>query len=255
MVNEIENDTIVIIPARLASTRLPKKPLADINGLTLIERVYFNVCKYTTYKTVVASGDQKLSEYLSSKKIDYVETEPALPSGSDRIWHASRDLNNKNIQHIVNFQGDAVNVDPRIITELVEMQKTTNCDIATCAIEIHSSMATQPDTVKVVVAFKEKNYGRALYFSRAAIPYSINSESKDYLHHIGIYVYKPSALEKFISLRPSKLERLESLEQLRALENDLSIFVKKVDRLKLIDEAPADIDTKEELELSRQYIN
>jgi len=149
---------------------------------------------------------------------------------------------------IINLQGDLPNIDPNVIRSAAEAAMQYDCDIATVASKIKNrDEITNPNIVKIAVSFDKNNCGNALYFSRAAIPYS-KENAGNYFHHIGIYAYKAKSLQRFISLQPSALEQQESLEQLRALENGMKIIVK------LVDAHPLSVDTIEDLEIIRAEI-
>ena len=228
---------IIIIPARMASTRLPNKPLALIAGLTMISRVY-QQAKKTNCEVVVACDCLEIANEISKIGGKYVLTEPNLPSGTDRIYEAYQKLG-ANHDVVVNLQGDLPNIDPQLILQCVDLLQNPNCDIGTLAsIITDKEQINNPNVVKIALSSQKQ----ALYFSRSAIPYSASY----YLHHIGIYAYKKSALEKFVSLQPAKLEKQESLEQLRALENNLKIFVETVDS------HPISVDTSADLILANQ---
>jgi len=227
---------IIIIPSRLASTRLPNKPLAIINGKTMIQRV-FEQAKKTNFKDIlIATDSQLIGDEVSKFGGNYIITDPALPSGTDRVYSAIKNLN-KDFDIIVNLQGDLPNIDPSVIESCIELAKNSDCDIATVASIIKDkSEITNPNVVKIAIA---QNH-QALYFSRSPIPYSKDLD-QTYYHHIGIYAFKKSALEKFINLTPSFLEKRESLEQLRALENNMKIAVK------IVDTHPLSVDTADDL--------
>jgi 3-deoxy-manno-octulosonate cytidylyltransferase (CMP-KDO synthetase) len=234
---------LTIIPVRLASTRLPGKPLADICGKSMIERVYNQALKANLGDVVIACDGQEIAKEAEKIGAKFVITNPNLPSGTDRIFAAYQNLNKK-YSIIVNLQGDLPNIDPSVIIAAANAAKNPHCDIATVASKITNfSEINNQNVVKIAMT----KTGRALYFSRSAIPYSKNNED-DYFHHIGIYAYKTDALEKFVSLQPSNLEKRESLEQLRAIENDMKIFVE------VVDAHPLSVDTKEDLEIIRNLI-
>ena len=251
------------MPVRLAATRLPNKPLLDINGKTLVQRVYENVQTAMKGKTdiAVAAGDQKIVDEVNKFGGTAILTDPNLPSGTDRIAAALKvlDPNGEKYDVVVDFQGDNLNVDPSVCLPLVEMVQKTDCDIATCGMVIKNEEdKTNPNVVKIVMGLKEgETEGRCLYFTRATAPYTRNPEkckNQDLYHHIGIYVFKATSLQKMVSLPTGVLENRESLEQLRALENGMVIRAKIIDKIKLIDEAPADINTPEDLANSLPFI-
>ena len=254
---------ITMMPVRLAATRLPNKPLLNINGKTLVQRVYENVEKAMKGKTdiAVAAGDQKIVDEVQKFGGTAILTDPALPSGTDRIAAALKVLDPKGEKYdiVVDFQGDNLNVDPAVCIPLVEMVQKTDCDIATCGMVIKNEEdKTNPNVVKIVMGLKEgEKEGRCLYFTRATAPYTRDPEkckNQDLYHHIGIYVFKAASLQKMVSLPRGVLEARESLEQLRALENGMTIRARIIDKIKLIDAAPADINTPEDLENSLPFI-
>ena len=254
---------ITMMPVRLAATRLPNKPLLNINGKTLVQRVYENVEKAMKGKTdiAVAAGDQKIVDEVQKFGGTAILTDPALPSGTDRIAAALKVLDPKGEKYdiVVDFQGDNLNVDPAVCIPLVEMVQKTDCDIATCGMVIKNEEdKTNPNVVKIVMGLKEgEKEGRCLYFTRATAPYTRDPEkckNQDLYHHIGIYVFKAASLQKMVSLERGVLEARESLEQLRALENGMTIRARIIDKIKLIDDAPADINTPEDLENSLPFI-
>ena len=233
---------VTMIPVRMASSRLPNKPLVDINGKTLIQRVYENVKKTIEGDIYVAAGDQVILDECAKFGAKALLTDPSLPSGT-----------------VVNFQGDGLNVDPAINNRLIEMIERTGCDIATCGMVFkRKEDAENPTNVKIVMGLREgEKEGRCLYFTRAVAPYTRNPEkcpNQDLYHHIGIYVYRASSLAKIVNLPVGVLENRESLEQLRALENGMTIRAMLIDKLKLVEEAPADINTPEELAEARRFI-
>lgn len=252
---------VTMIPVRMASSRLPNKPLCDINGKTLINRVYENVQKVIKGDIYVAAGDQAIIDECAKFGAKAILTDPSLPSGTDRIAAALKEIdpNGDKYDIVVNFQGDGLNVDPEINNQLIEMIERTDCDIATCGM-IFKTMesAENPTNVKIVMGLRDaETEGRCLYFTRAMAPYTRDPQkcsNQDLYHHIGIYVYKASSLAKIVELPVGVLESREALEQLRALENGMSIRAMLIDNLKLVQEAPADVNTPEELEQARKYI-
>lgn len=254
---------ITMMPVRLAATRLPNKPLLNINGKTLVQRVYENVEKVMNGKTdiAVAAGDQKIVDEVQKFGGTAILTDPNLPSGTDRIAAALKILDPKGEKYdiVVDFQGDNLNVDPSVCLPLVEMVQKTDCDIATCGMVIKNEEdKTNPNVVKIVMGLKEgEREAPCLYFTRATAPYTRDPEkckNQDLYHHIGIYVFKAASLQKMVSLPRGVLEARESLEQLRALENGMKIRARIIDKIKLIDAAPADINTPEDLENSLPFI-
>lgn len=244
MVNKI----LTIIPVRLASTRLPNKPLADICGKSMIQRVYEQALKANLGEVLIACDGEEIATEAKKFGAKFIITDPDLPSGTDRVYDAYKKFGG-DFDVILNLQGDLPNIDPEVIKAAAEASRNSECDIATVASKItNESEVTNPNVVKIAIAFKEQNLGKALYFSRCPIPFS-KTNFADFYHHIGIYAYKTAALEKFISLKPSILEQRESLEQLRALESDMKIFVK------IVKAHPLSVDTKEDLEVVTNLIS
>ncbi len=253
----MKKDILTIIPVRMASTRLPNKPIADINGKTMIERVYNQAIKANIGKVIIACDGEEIANIARKINADFVITDPNLPSGTDRIYQALTSFllqNNQSIndyQAIINLQGDLPAIDPNIIIELADLiRNNSECDIATLASIINEiDQINNPNIVKIALAKLNiigNNIGQALYFSRSAIPFMMkNSGNNNYFHHIGIYGYKTKSLEKFVNLAPSQLEQQESLEQLRALENNMKILVK------IVDHHPISVDTQSDLEIAR----
>ena len=254
---------ITLMPVRLAATRLPNKPLININGKTLVQRVYENVQNAMQGKTdiAIAAGDQAIVDECRKFGATAILTDPNLPSGTDRIAAALKvlDPTGEKYDIVVDFQGDNLNVDPAICLPLVEMVQRTNCDIATCGMVIKNKEdETNPNVVKIVMGLEDgQTEAPCLYFTRATAPYTRNPEkcpNQDLYHHIGIYVFKAESLKRMVSLPTSVLEKREALEQLRALENGMSVRAMLIDKIKLIEEAPADINTEEDLQNSLPWI-
>jgi 3-deoxy-manno-octulosonate cytidylyltransferase (CMP-KDO synthetase) len=235
---------IVLIPARMASTRLPGKPLADICGVPMIVRVWRRAMLAGLGPVVVAAAEAEVVAAVTAAGGEAVQTDPELPSGSDRIFAALKMLGG-GYDTVVNLQGDLPAVDPGILRKATDALAETGADMATLAAEIADGnpLAVNPNATKAVVAW-QGNVGRALYFTRADAPHGPGAR----WFHIGIYVYRRAALEQFVSLPPSPLERREKLEQLRALEAGMHIAVAKADAI------PLSIDTPEDLAAARRII-
>ena len=249
---------ITLIPVRMASARLPDKPLIDINGKTLIRRVYENCRSALSGDVVIAAGDQVIVDECSKFGARAVLTAPDLPSGTDRIAAALAQIGG-DYDIVVNFQGDDVNVEPRVSLQLVKMIEQGSCDIATCGMKMKPGDEQNPNLVKICMGLRDgEDEARALYFTRAAAPYIRDPErenvSKDFYHHIGLYVFKAQALKRAVKLPMGVLEQREKLEQLRWMEAGMTVRVKLVENLKLVQEAPADINTSEDLEIARKWI-
>src|ERR1700733_4442576 len=241
---ETRMSCIVIIPARMAATRLPGKPLADIAGRPMVVRAWQSAMDAATGPVAVAAGDAEIVSVVARHGGTAVLTDPALPSGTDRVFAAVEMIDPDGAHDaVVNLQGDLPLLDPVQLRIVKETLEKSGADIATLAAPITDAADfDNPNVVKPVVAWADDGArGRALYFSRARAPYG----DGPYYHHIGIYAFRREALKFFVSLTPSPLEKREKLEQLRALEAGMSIVVARVD------EAPLSVDTPEDLEKVR----
>ncbi len=240
--NGIENP-IVLIPARLAATRLPGKPLADIAGAPMIVHVWRRAVAAEIGPVVVACGDREIADVIERAGGRAVMTDPALPTGSDRI-HAAVTLLDPAGRHdaVVNVQGDTPMLDPAAIRVALATLGETGADIATLAAEIGDPAAVYETSVnKVVAGFAEPGRPtRALYFSKSPVPWG----DGPHYEHIGIYAFRRGALERFVQLPRGVLEQRERLEQLRALEAGMQISVSLVgaDQLGVQVDTPADLD-------------
>ncbi|HLY46737.1 MAG TPA: 3-deoxy-manno-octulosonate cytidylyltransferase [Stellaceae bacterium] len=233
---------IIIIPARLAATRLPNKPLAEIAGVPLIVHVWRRAVAAELGPVVVACGDAPIAEAIERAGGRAVLTDPALPTGSDRIHAAICRLDPQRAHDaVVNVQGDMPMIDPSAIRVALEGLAEPDTDIATLAAEIADPAMLHEESVnKVVAGFADPaRPARALYFSKAAVPWG---EGPHY-EHIGLYAYRREALERFVTLPRGVLERRERLEQLRALEAGMRISVSLIDaaRLGVQVDTPADL--------------
>jgi 3-deoxy-manno-octulosonate cytidylyltransferase (CMP-KDO synthetase) len=230
---------ILLIPARMASTRLPGKPLAAIAGRPMIVRVWERAVAAGLGPVAVAAAEPQIVAAVEAAGGRAVLTDPDLPSGSDRIFAALKTLDPQ-ARHdvVVNLQGDLPALEPATIRAVIEA--LGNADIATLAAEITDpAERDNPAVVKAVVAWDaDGRYGRALYFTRATAP----TGAGPLFHHVGIYAFTRSALTRFVGLPPSPLEKREKLEQLRALEANMSIAVARVDRVPLSVDTPADLE-------------
>lgn len=251
---------VVLIPTRLKSSRLPNKPLAIINGKTMIQWVWEHACAVHPAEDVyIASGDQEIIDAVKDFGAQCLLTDPSLPSGTDRIAAALSQIDpeGKKYDIVVNFQGDGINVDPKLNLDLIDVLKKTGADMVTVGKKISTNEdMNNPNYVKIAMGLTAgERVGRALYFSRSRVPFNReNDPEKEFAYwHIGIYVYTAAALKKFVSLPVGVLEGTEKLEQLRALENGMTIYAKIVDSIKLIEEAPADINTPEELAEAQRF--
>lgn len=235
---------IILIPARLAATRLPGKPLADIGGIPMIVRVLRQAEKANAGPVAVAAGDAEIVQAVEAAGGRAVLTDPALPSGSDRILAALAVLDPQGLHDVViNLQGDMPFVDPGVIGACARLLRDTSCDIATVvAPEASAADRTNADVVKAVLSMDaDGQAGRALYFTRSTL-----YGDAPIWRHIGIYGYRRDALVRFHAAPPSPLETREKLEQLRALELGMTI------RAAAADTAPISVDTPADLEAARQ---
>lgn len=236
---------IILIPARLASSRLPNKPLADICGVPMIVRVWARAVASKLGPVVVAADGPEVVAAVEAAGGVAVQTDPDLPSGSDRVFEALKIVDpTGNFDTVVNLQGDLPSVDPRYLQAACNALVATNAHIATLAAEIDENdpLCDNPNATKAVVAWdRGTNFGRALYFTRTRAP----SGPGPLWFHVGLYVYNRSALTRFIGMKPSPLEKRERLEQLRALEAGMHISVARVPSI------PVSIDTPEDLEAAR----
>ena len=237
---------LIMIPARMAATRLPNKPLADIGGKPMIVRAY-QQATLSGLPVVIVAGDPEIVEVVQAAGGRAVLTDPALPSGSDRIRAALEAVDPDGAHDaVINVQGDMPFADPGLATACAALLHCEpSCDIATLvAPEAGLDDRANPDVVKAVVALGEgERHGRALYFTRSTL-------YGDALiwRHIGVYGYRREALIRFCDAPPSPLERREKLEQLRALEMGLQIWAA------VIDEAPLSVDNPSDLESARALV-
>lgn len=237
---------VILIPARLASTRLPHKMLKKINGIPLISQVVKRALEANIAPVYVACDSPEIQEAVTKVGAQGILTDPSLPSGSDRIFKALQTLDpQRKFDTILNVQGDLPNISPDLIKASLEPLQEEKFDVATLGVEIHSQEDfNNPNIVKIALAKHQGGRHEALYFSRAAIP----TGDGPHYHHIGLYAYRRQALERFVSLPPSPLEMQEKLEQLRLLENGMRIGVA------LVNEIPLSIDTKEDLEKAQHVM-
>ncbi|MBI1363219.1 MAG: 3-deoxy-manno-octulosonate cytidylyltransferase [Proteobacteria bacterium] len=234
----------VMIPCRMASTRLPNKPLADIGGKPMIIHVAEKATAARVGQVTVACDSQQIFDVVKKYGYDAVMTDPALPSGSDRIWQGVQRLMQAGEERpdiIINVQGDEPLLPPELVRACLPPFWHDWVDVVTFAHPIHAEAEKMnPSMVKAVTDEKH----RALYFSRSPIPYG----GEVLKRHIGIYAYRYGALERFVLAEPSPLERQEKLEQLRGLELGLNYYVG------MTDAAPIGVDTPEDLERVRKMV-
>ncbi|MDB5656585.1 MAG: 3-deoxy-D-manno-octulosonate cytidylyltransferase [Tardiphaga sp.] len=241
-----ESRTLVLIPARMAATRLPGKPLLDIAGLPMIVHVLRRAESAGIGRVAVATDTQDIADAVRGCGGEAVMTSPDHPSGSDRIFEALTRLDpDGQIDTVINLQGDLPTIAPDDIRAVVTPLADPEVDIATLAAEIRTDEEhVNPNVVKVIGSPIGARRLRALYFTRATAPWG---EGPRY-HHIGIYAYRRQALQRFVAMAPSPLERREKLEQLRAIEAGMRIDVA------LVDTVPGGVDTPADLEAARRML-
>ncbi|MCP8938115.1 3-deoxy-manno-octulosonate cytidylyltransferase [Alsobacter sp. SYSU M60028] len=240
------SDPVILIPARMASTRLPGKPLADILGEPMIVHVWRRAMETGLGPVVVATDEPAIVEAVEGAGGIAVMTRSDHPSGSDRIFEAVERFDPEGRHDVViNVQGDLPTIDPRAVQASVLPLADPAVDIATLAAVIaREEERTDPNVVKAVATPTVAGQMRALYFTRATAP---SGEGPLY-HHIGLYAYRRKALARFVALPPSPLEKRERLEQLRALENGMRIDVV------VVDDVPLGVDTPHDLERARAIL-
>jgi 3-deoxy-manno-octulosonate cytidylyltransferase (CMP-KDO synthetase) len=229
----------IIIPARLGSSRLPNKVLAEINGKPMILRVFEACKKCEGIDVFVATDSEKVVNIIENAGGKAFLTDPNLPSGTDRIFSAFNQIQNANYDAIINVQGDVPNISTDVIMQTLELlSKIPEASITTPVVKIENkSEAEKSNIVKAIISKRGESFGKALYFTRTLAPFG----EGDLFEHIGLYAYRKEALKKFVSLAPSPLELREKLEQLRAIENDMAIFTP------IVSFKPISVDVEEDL--------
>ncbi len=236
----------MLIPARMASTRLPGKPLADIGGRPMILHVLDRAREAAIGPVVVAACDEEVAAVVRAAGGHVVMTEPALASGSDRVHAAARSFDPDSLYDpVINLQGDLPGLPPADLRRVLAPLDDPGIDIATLVTRIGSPEEAAASVVKVACAFAAgASTARALYFSRVAIPWG----DGPLWHHIGVYAFRRAALARFVGLAPSALEQREKLEQLRALDAGMRIGCAQVA------DAPFGVDTPADLERARALL-
>lgn len=237
---------LVLIPSRMASTRLPGKPLADIGGRPMIAHVAERAQEANIGRVVVATDTAEIADAVRRHGGEAVMTRPNHPSGSDRIFEALGRLDPDGRVHtVINVQGDLPTLDPADIRAAVALLDDPSVGIGTLAAEIRSEREhTEASVVKLVGSHISERRLRALYFTRATAPWGDGPR----YHHIGLYAYRRAALAQFVKLPPSPLEERERLEQLRALEAGMRIDAA------IVDSVPLGVDTPDDLEVARAVL-
>ena len=230
--------TIILIPSRLGATRLPNKPLLKINNKSLINHVYEKGLSTQIGDVYVATGDKEIFEEVINNNGKSILTNKKHLTGTDRIFEAFEQLKDKNIDYIINLQGDEPLIDTNDIIRLNNLAINNNCDITTLACKLQKQNIENQDVVKVICDknIENKEIGLAKNFTRSLK----NINSHNIFHHIGIYIYKVSILKKFVNLKPTLNETNFRLEQLRALDNNIKINVV------FSNFAPIGVDTNED---------
>lgn len=243
-------DFVVVIPARYSSTRLPGKPLLDIAGKPMIQHVYERACDSQASAVYVATDDQRIADAVQSFGGECLMTRDDHQSGTDRIQEVARQLALPDDKIVVNVQGDEPLIPPATIRQVAAaLQAHPEAGISSLYHNIHDETEWRnPNAVKVVVDAA----GFALYFSRSPIPWQSDTAEATHLlvkRHVGIYGYRVSTLNAFVSWVPSELERSERLEQLRAMYHGVRIIMSEAEEA-----LPAGVDTPEDLESIRRFL-
>ena len=227
---------VVIIPSRMASTRLPGKPLMAIDGIPMIQRVWQQAIASNIGEVFVACSEIEVHDLIVNNGGKAIMTDPNLPSGTDRVHSAFLKIkNNKNIDVIINLQGDMPLINPEHILKVIDPIKR-NFAIGTLATNLNDNELNNPNVTKVEVDFKKNETAQALNFYR-----KVTIENENLYHHVGIYSYTPDSINTFINLPKSKNEIDLSLEQMRAMDSNIPIGVT------FVPEVPMSVDTKEDL--------
>ena len=241
------SNTIVIVPARMASTRLPGKPLADICGIPMIVQVLHRALEAKVGKVLIAAAQDEIANAVRNAGGDAILTDANLPSGSDRVAQAlaMRDVEYQ-YEYVVNLQGDLPTIDPKAIRSCLATFLTHDADIATLVCKIkEEAEVSNPNVVKALTKFANgATTSLATDFVRSISP----DMQPPFWHHIGVYAYHRASLEQFVKLPISVRERERSLEQMRALDNHMTIAVSRVDTV------PFGVDTPDDLERARMVL-
>lgn len=239
------NRKIIVIPARMAASRLPGKPLADIAGKPMIQHVWERAVAADIAPVHVATDDPAIAAVIHAAGGSAVLTRPDHPSGSDRVFEAVEAIDpDGQFDQILNLQGDLPEMPISLPAALASAMDHQKSELATLVAVATADEATRPQVVKAVVSWDTDRLGRALYFSRAAVPTGADT----LYHHVGVYGWRRDALARFVTLPPSPLEQAEKLEQLRALEAGMQITVARIDA------APGGVDTEADLESARDRL-
>lgn len=233
------SDFLVVIPARLGSTRFPGKVLAALEGRPIVEWCRRAALEADIGPVIVATEEEAVARTLAHYGADVEMTSARCRSGSDRVYEAAKKRMARSTKYVMNLQGDEPLIRAETIRKVAQTLRKSKCDIATAVVPLTDGLeAHNPNCVKVAMS----DDGRCHYFSRSAIPYGNGTGRAAYHKHIGIYAYKKEALKRFVSLPPSKLELRESLEQLRALEAGMTISAAVVEEAAIAIDVPSDLE-------------
>ncbi len=237
---------LIVIPARMSSTRLPEKPMADLGGKPMVVRVWEQGIAADIGPVVVACDDDRIARAVQDAGGQVCMTPSDLPSGSDRVYHALETFDPRGHHDVViNLQGDSPTTEPLMLQTALKALEETDFDISTLAVKTsdHAHLS-EPGICKIALKGPEEaSVRQAVYFSRSVIPHG----AETFFYHIGLYAYRRPALQKFVNCPPSYLEEVEKLEQLRALELGLRIGVS------LVDTVPREVNTFEDLKMVQAY--
>ena len=240
------NEFIVIIPSRLSSTRLKEKALLDLNGKSLIERVYLRAIKSNATKVFIATDSKKIEDHVNNFTSNVILTSIEHLSGTDRVHECASKLDISDDMVIVNVQGDEPFINPETINKTADIIfKNKNASVGSAYTLFKDNDFDDPNNVKVTLS----NSNRALYFSRNIIPNNFTDIKVSYFHHVGIYSYNYETLSTFVSLPRSKNEISENLEQLRFLDNGYDIYLEEIDELSI------GIDTETDYKKALETLN
>jgi 3-deoxy-manno-octulosonate cytidylyltransferase (CMP-KDO synthetase) len=235
---------IIVIPARMASTRLKHKPLADIHGKPMIRHVFERAVAADVGPVVVAAGDAEICAVIRQLGGTCVLTHPSLPRGSDRIFAALEEIDReRRFDVVINMQGDQPTAKPRLLADVLGCLADPAVDVGTLVVPL-SHNAGDPNIVKVVLTGLSEGRGRCMYFSRMPVPHN-----GPHFHHLGFYAYRRHALDAYARLPQSPLELSEGLEQLRLLEAGYRYDAA------VVDAAPLSVDTPADLEEARRVLD
>ncbi|MDP4708885.1 MAG: 3-deoxy-manno-octulosonate cytidylyltransferase [Rickettsiaceae bacterium] len=236
----MHSDVAIIIPSRIGSTRLPRKALAKIGELSLIEHVVRGLKDVAGNNVYVATDSEEIAALAELSGAIAIMTDEDCATGSDRVFQAFQKIPGRDkIKYIINIQGDMPFVKAAIVNKIIDGLKNGIGDIVTPVVKVDEDIALSNSNVKVVT----NNLGQAMYFSRSLIPHG----ASEFLYHVGIYGFSRDALEHFVNLPQGECEKLEKLEQLRALEHGMKIGVC------LSDDIPISVDTPGDLEKAKEY--